>query len=392
MSRRLTSQQPAARKGQARDLAQNPPAALRPPAPPTRGPSPEAAAEAGADDPPEGVGTGPLSLDEKVLRISALLRRPVDSAVASPRQAGYRARITLRPGPGGKLGYTQPGSHLPAPIEADRFARPELAELAARLPPLPGFASVELRTDGERIVICAHSTARHGQQRGRRGADDRGTLARRLGEAIDGLGPAGAQLGASIDGRTVRGDPVLHPQVQGQRLRVGPNSFFQVNLEINELLVGAVQARLLAEAPSRVLDLYAGVGNLTLGLGRAGLGLTLIESAPGAVGDATKTAEAWGLPADRCEIRRADAHRFACGDAFFDVAVLDPPRIGAASVLSQLALTRPRLILYVSCNPHALAKDLEQARASGYEISELVVFDMFPGTEHAEVLCALRPR
>lgn len=388
MTRRLSSQQPIARKGQARDLAHDPPAALRAAAaPPERG----VVFEHDEDDPPEGTGTAALSLEEKAQKISVLLGRPVDALVPSPRQEGYRARILLRPGKGGQLGYTLPGSHTPAPIASNRFARPELAALAEQLPPLPGFAGVELRTDGERIVVCGQSTARHGQQRGKRGADDRGTLARRLGEAIDGLGPEGALISASIDGRTVRGDPVLHPLVNGHRLRVGPNSFFQVNLEINELMVAAVQARLLAEAPSRVLDLYAGVGNLTLALAHAGVDLTLIEAAPGSVGDATKTAAAWGLPPARCDIRRADAHRFACGDAFFDLAILDPPRIGAGNVLAQLALTRPRLILYVSCNPHALAKDLDQARAAGYQISELVVFDMFPGTEHAEVLCALRP-
>lgn len=389
MTRRLHAHQPAARKGHARDLARDPSAALRAAAaPPPRG----APDEAPSDDPPESGAESGLTLDEKAMKIGALLGRTIDAVVPSPRAEGYRARIQLRPGPDGRLGYTRPGSHAPAPIESNRFARPELQALALKLPPLPGFSGVELRTDGERIVLCGQSTARHGQQRGRRGVDDRGTLARRLGDAIDALGPEGASLGASIDGRTVRGDPVLHPRVNGERLRVGPNSFFQVNLEINELMVKAVHERLLAEAPSRVLDLYAGMGNLSLGLAKKGVGLTLIESSPGSVGDATKTAAAWGLGPELVDIRRADAHRFTCGDAFFDVALLDPPRIGAARVLAELALTRPRLILYVSCNPHALAKDVEQALSAGYEITELVVFDMFPGTEHAEVLCALRPK
>ena len=331
------------------------------------------------------------TLAEKAAAVSALLGHRFDAVVPSPRETGYRARVTLRPGPDGRLGYTRPGSHRPAPLDSNPLARPELHALAAALGPLPGFAEVELRTDGERIVVCASSTARAGAHKGRRGAEDRSTLARKLGAALDALGPGAAGVGAALDGRAVRGDPVLRPVVAGQALRLGPNSFFQVNLEVNALLVDAVQTRVRAQAPRRVLDLYGGIGNLSLGLAREGVGLTLIESAPGAIADAQRVVEAWGLPAGQVELRRADAHRYACGDAFFDVALLDPPRIGAGAVLTELARTRPALLLYVSCNPHALARDLVIARAAGYAPAELVAFDMFPGTPHLEVMAALRP-
>jgi 23S rRNA (uracil1939-C5)-methyltransferase len=386
MSRRLLASQPAARPGVHRDLARNPPAALRPPGAPDRAPEVE-------DEEPDGHATPDApTLEAKVAAVEALLGLRVDGVVPSPRQTGYRARILLRPGPDGRLGYTQPGSHRPAPLSSNPLARPELHALAAALGPLPGFAAVELRTDGERLVICASSTARAGNQRGRRGPEDRSTLARRLGAALDAMGEAGAGIGAAIDGRAVRGDPVLRPLVAGQRLRLGPNSFFQVNLELNALLVDAVHDRVRALRPSRLLDLYGGVGNLSLGLAKEGMGLTLIESAPGAVNDAQKVAEEWGLPAGQVDLRRGDAHRYRCGDAFFDVALLDPPRIGAGAVLTELALTRPATILYVSCNPHALARDLGLAAAAGYAPAELLAFDMFPGTPHLELLCALRPK
>ena len=76
----------------------------------------------------------------------------------------------------------------------------------------------------------------------------------------------------------------------------------------------------------------------------------------------------------------------------FDVAVLDPPRLGAPGRLAQVCMTRPRRILYVSCHPPSLARDLPEAHAAGYELSELILVDMFPHGPHVELLAVLDPR
>jgi 23S rRNA (uracil1939-C5)-methyltransferase len=86
---------------------------------------------------------------------------------------------------------------------------------------------------------------------------------------------------------------------------------------------------------------------------------------------------------------RTDAGRLRAGDHFFDVALLDPPRAGAPGVISQLVLTRPRALVYVSCHAPSLARDLKEASAAGYRIRDLSVFDMFPQTPHCEMLCVL---
>jgi 23S rRNA (uracil1939-C5)-methyltransferase len=181
------------------------------------------------------------------------------------------------------------------------------------------------------------------------------------------------------------GDTILHPVVGGVRLHVGPASFFQVNPDVNALLVQAVTAA--CEGASRVVDLYAGVGNLGLPVAKAtGAQVLLVESHPQAAADARKAARANQLEA---EVQTADADAFRAGDAWFDVAILDPPRIGAPGVLAQLATTLPRRIVYVSCNPTAMARDLRAMKDAGYEPERVVVFDMFPQTDHVETLCIL---
>ena len=111
-----------------------------------------------------------------------------------------------------------------------------------------------------------------------------------------------------------------------------------------------------------------------------------IEQGRSSVEDARRTARRHGL---EVTIRCGDAGRFEAGDAFFDVAVLDPPRSGAPGLLPQLLLTRPRGIVYVACSPEALARDLAPALQAGYRLERLEIFDMFPQTEHVEVLSVL---
>jgi 23S rRNA (uracil1939-C5)-methyltransferase len=338
----------------------------------------------------------PPTLSEKVAWIGRMFGRAPDLVHPSPRQTAYRARIRLRPGPDGHLAYTRPGTHEPMAPTENAFARPELDAVLARLPPLPGLAEVELRSDGERVVLCACAQAQHGTGRHTNNVGvSIKDLARLLGEAFDSANLSSVLAGIALEGRAVRGDPVLWPVVGGLRLRQGPNSFSQVNLEINEALVARIGVHLRDLGAERLLDLYSGIGNLSLPwiLGSEAisrLGATLIESNANAVSDARNVLAEAKVPTARVEVRQADAHRFQAGDSFFDVALLDPPRMGAPGVLPQLCMTRPKALLYVSCNPAALRRELGQLPRP-YALTHLELFDMFPGTEHAEVLALLRP-
>jgi 23S rRNA (uracil1939-C5)-methyltransferase len=319
-------------------------------------------------------------LARKAASVAELLGRELDGVNPSPRSLGYRARISMKTNAEGILGYFQPRSHRWVGIPVCAIARAEINAVLQRLPALPGLPVVELRSDGSRVVLAA-STKMRGKGR------PRGAAMRAMQEMLRGLDLQGLGLsGVSLDGKRLSGECRLQLQVCGISHRLGPASFFQVNLEVNEMLVEKVVARVEAAAPSLVLDLYAGAGNLSLPLAARGLSTVLVEQSASAVADARATISRHDLDAT---VRRGDAGALRAGEQFFDVALLDPPRAGAPGLIPELLLTRPRLLVYVSCNPATLARDIEPARQAGYQISRLEVFDMFPQTDHIETLCVL---
>lgn len=315
-------------------------------------------------------------LAEKVRFLSVAMGEAPDVVVPSPAELGYRARISLSGDAQGRLGYHRPKSHDLVTIAACAIARPEINAVLGRLPPLPGVRRAELRSDGARVVLAVDSR------------DDRGKPAANvatLKKALAAL-PIGelGLAGIAVDGHGVAGEVLLRFQIGAIEHRLSPDTFYQVNLEVNAALVAAVGAA-AADAES-LLDLYAGAGNLSLPLLARGKRATLIESSHAAVGDARRTIKAHGLPG---EVKTGDAGRFRAGDAVFDVALLDPPRAGAGGLLTELLLTRPKRMIYVSCNPVALARDIKPARKAGYAVESLSLFDMFPQTPHMEALCVL---
>jgi 23S rRNA (uracil1939-C5)-methyltransferase len=301
--------------------------------------------------------------------VEELLGRRVDRWVPSPRPTGYRARIDLNVGRDGRLGRMRPGTRDFEPLTHEPLARDEVNQALASLTDhdFRGVGRVEIRSNGDKVVLSCQ-TPRQGNRKQARAA-------------VQGL-----KLPVAVDGKAASGDPQLWLEVEQLRLRVSPASFYQVNLEVNLLLVEAVREAVLAMRPDCVLDLYAGMGNLSLPIAAQGVRVTLMEIEGSGMKDARESARRHGLD---IQTQAMDCRRFKAGDAAFDVAVLDPPRAGAAGAIEQVLVTRPKGIVYVSCNAEALARDLRPCRAAGYELQQLVGFEMFPGTEHAEVLSVL---
>ena len=294
-------------------------------------------------------------MSQAIKRLEQAVRARPDGLLESPRQQGYRARITLSVGRDGAVGYHRPRSHDVVPLDHDPLARPEINDALGRLT-VRGARRFELRSDGERVVANT-------------------------------IGPGHLEgLDWARDGKPVHGDPTLSLTVAGIEHRVSPRSFYQVNLEVNELLVQTVLDEVLQREPQHVLDLFSGIGNLSLPLAARGIPCTLIENAGSSARDARHTARRLDLPAT---IQTGDAHRFQPGSVAFDVAVLDPPRSGAAGAMKAVLVTRPRALVLVSCNPRTLGRDLRFATSAGYRLSRLTAVDMFPGTDHVEALAVL---
>lgn len=305
--------------------------------------------------------------------VSRALDHQVSEWMPSPRRLGYRARVRLSADGQGALGFHPHRSKTVLPIEACPVAHPALAPALAALPEVPrGVAALELRTDGTRVVAAFE--AHNGGQ-----GDVRSWLT-----SLDKDALLGADL--AVDGKPVRGTAQVEISAGGITHQLSAGTFYQINLEVNAQLVDDVREAVLARSPSHVLDAFAGAGNLSMPLAAEGVQLTQLEHQAHAIRDARRTAKRHSLSVMALQQRAQD---FRAGDVFFDLAIIDPPRAGTGKMMEQLLLTRPASLVMVSCNPQTLARDLRPARAQGFQISSAKVYEMFPQTEHAEILVVL---
>jgi 23S rRNA (uracil1939-C5)-methyltransferase len=160
-------------------------------------------------------------------------------------------------------------------------------------------------------------------------------------------------------------------------------SFIQVNAAAAHLLHSHVVTVAMAHSPAVVIDAYAGAGATSIALADRGVRVTAIE-----LDAAAARWAAAHLPAgSRCIVARVED---ALGDLLpADVVILNPPRAGVDERVTA-ALQQPasaRAIVYVSCNPATLARDV--LRLPGYRVASLTAFDMFPQTAHVETVCEL---
>ena len=177
------------------------------------------------------------------------------------------------------------------------------------------------------------------------------------------------------------------------RLRFEPSDFVQVNAELNRALIGRVIELLELDGQSRVLDLYCGLGNFTLPLARRALQVVGVEGDAGLIARARANATLNGIT--NAEFHTADLadpelERATWAKQRFTHALLDPPRLGARAVLPILARLGLKRLVYVSCHPGSLARDLGVlVNEFGFELLAAGVADMFPQTSHVESLAVL---
>jgi 23S rRNA (uracil1939-C5)-methyltransferase len=145
-----------------------------------------------------------------------------------------------------------------------------------------------------------------------------------------------------------------------------------------------------------VLDLYCGAGTLTLVLARAAREVVGVESVGTAVVAARRNAERNGLAnarfveGDARRVLREWARGERPGQPRPEVVVVDPPRAGLhPRVVARVAELEPRRVVYVSCNPATLARDVKDFGALGYRLLETAPFDLFPHTPHIECVARL---
>ena len=181
-------------------------------------------------------------------------------------------------------------------------------------------------------------------------------------------------------------------QVDGRMFRVAAGGFWQPHLQAASTLTEAVLAAAEPQPGETVLDLYAGAGLFTAALAEA-VGATGwvvgVEGSSRAVRDAERNLAPWPWASARS---RAVTAAVVAELPAADLVVLDPPRTGAGRDVMTAILGRARrAVVYVACDPAALARDLRTALDLGWRIDGLRAFDAFPMTHHVECVCVLSP-
>lgn len=175
-------------------------------------------------------------------------------------------------------------------------------------------------------------------------------------------------------------------RIQDLTLTFSPRDFIQVNAALNEQMVSQALAWLDLQPEDRVLDLFCGMGNFTLPLGK------MVKNVTGVEGVAALAAKG-GYNAALNNLNNVsffqhnleeDVTRQPWAAEGFNKVLLDPARAGAAGVMAHIIKLAPERVVYVSCNPTTLARDSQSLLTSGYQLERITLLDMFPHTGHVE--------
>jgi 23S rRNA (uracil1939-C5)-methyltransferase len=224
-------------------------------------------------------------------------------------------------------------------------------------------------------------------------------LAKHLQKAVPEVAVVAQNVNSSA-GNVILGDreyfvtkrQTLTEKVGDIRFSISPRSFFQVNNDGARTIYEHVREWAALTSVERVVDVYCGVGGISLFLAGSAREIIGIESVEAAVADAEKNARLNGIR--NCRFEAGDAAQQLADiseeDDGADIVVLNPPRKGCdEEVLRSCSTLKPARILYVSCSPATLARDLNLLAGLGYRTLEIQPVDMFPQTPHVENVALL---
>ena len=185
------------------------------------------------------------------------------------------------------------------------------------------------------------------------------------------------------------GTGYIEDELCGLRFRISAKSFYQINPVQTEKLYATALDFAGLTGKERVLDAYCGTGTIGLATSAGAAEVAGVELNRDAVRDAIANAKRNGIK--NCWFTCADAGRFMTGMAErgenCDIVFMDPPRAGSdRAFLNALLKMAPERVVYVSCNPETLARDTTVLTAGGYRVRKIQPVDMFPHTEHVEII------
>jgi 23S rRNA (uracil1939-C5)-methyltransferase len=297
-------------------------------------------------------------------RIGKIQNAPIEAVVGSPRDYHYRNKIVVH-GPG-KPGFWSPRGRTILAIEQCPIAREEV--------------NAKLKEISQQSLENVHVTIRSNA----------------IGE-VWSYSEVRRAHADSLDEDPDAELPITHSTIAetilGKTLRVPLGSFFQVNREVIELALQHARKIFEASGCKILVDAYCGVGLFALMLADQAQHVYGIEEDPKAIKAANENAKQLGLTSYDFYPGKTERLLFyTLRQCKLDETclILDPPRSGCAPVvLKTLREQKPRKIIYVSCAPAMLARDIKELIKSGYKLERVTPFDMFPHTAHCEAVAEL---
>lgn len=284
---------------------------------------------------------------------------------------GYRRRAQFKVSREGLVGFYREGSRDVVPIKACPLMSEQINEMCAKLPRLlpPGTREVHL-THGDGLIAQVKGASHEDMD---------------FVEAMKAEGAAGV----TFEDGTYYGQGEAHFDLDGIQYAVSARSFFQSNWALNVRLASQIMQALEPLEGKRILDLYAGGGNFSLLLAKKAAKVVAVEENASSIKDGLHNCKLNSI--ENVEFIKATAEG-AKLKGVFDAVLLDPPRPGLTSAaFDKVAGLAPYQIVYVSCNPSTLARDLRKF-SEHYELESIGMVDFFPNTYHVEAVAVMKRR
>lgn len=298
-------------------------------------------------------------------------RLKVLPTVFGPQAMGYRRRAVLHP-VGKRLGFFGRGSHDKVAFDACPALTPPLermpATLAAALGPALGDVDeLQLIEAGGKVAVCLQL---------------KGAIKAKTRDHAERLSRTG--VGVVLSPKAGHSETFGKVELQDGEVKVRPDAFAQGNAFVNGPLVAAAVDALALTGGESVLELFAGNGNFTAALSKRALRVVAVEGSAISVQLAQKA----GL-GTHVRFIQGDVLKVIDGLGPFDRVLLDPPRTGAPGIGPKVDRLKPARLVYVACDPAALARDAEDLFGRGFRPVSLQLFDLFPQTRHVEAVLAM---
>ena len=325
--------------------------------------------------------------------------------IGSPLEFVYRQRIRLQVDEQNSLGFRRFRSHEIIPIDCCLLAHKNiniaLLELlnhksSRKLTELSSEVELQLNPVSGNIICTFHFSRKPRPadiENARLLCRDIELLERIFFEGTDFpiQGPYATKEGEKLGNTLTLHYPGVSEDNSPLTLSWEVGGFCQVNLEQNVNLITTVLEFCQTNKRESILDLFCGMGNFSIPLASRVRRLFGIEGQGSAIRSAKANAARAGLT--NCHFQKNPIHS-ACPDIVekgqrFDCVVIDPPRQGAPELASQLATICSKRLVYISCDPATLCRDLVKLTAEGFSIKKIQPVDMFPQTHHIEIVVLL---